>query len=715
MRKRTKAERAFADGLRKASMSVNEFRREIKAAAKQSRIIAMGGEVTIKASEGEGEAKGPPTFSVEAYTGGPLVLGNFDLPVVVDLASAKFGKSLVANLDHDASKRVGHVTAHDKSNGKLIFSGVASAATAHAAEVVESAANGFVWQASIEASQGELTEVAAGKSVKVNGQEFAGPIYVAKKATFKGFAFVSHGADDNTTVSIAAKADSHKGVRNMNEELKAFIVAMGFEPDDLTDTQVAGMKAAFDGKPKPNKRSKVSDVIADAKGEQERRERIADITAQAIADNPRCDGDFINRIEAMADQAIEAKWTADKFDLEILRATRPQGGSLSIRNPDRNLNNRVIEAALCQAGGLKDHEKKFDDQTLQAAHDKFKGRIGLKQLFLMCAELNGYRAGYASDVNIDVQRAAFGMSAPNRIQAAGFSTVSISTILSNTANKYLMEAWNAVDMTPLRIAAVRPVSDFKTITTVSLTGDLQFEKVGAAGEIKHGALSELTYSNKADTYAKMLAITRQDIINDDLGALTAVPRRLGRGSALKLNDIFWTEFLNNSTFFTTALGNANEGVADMTPGGLAATETLFLNQTDPDSKPLGVMPAILLVPTALKPAAYSLMNSEKLISGTATGNQGDGNVWRGRFRVESSPYMSNASYTGNSAQVWYMLANPSDLPVIEIVALNGRVEPLVETADADFNVLGVQMRGYSDVGVNLQEYRAGVRSDGNAS
>jgi hypothetical protein len=194
-----------------------------------------------------------------------------------------------------------------------------------------------------------------------------------------------------------------------------------------------------------------------------------------------------------------------------------------------------------------------------------------------------------------------------------------------------------------------------------------------------------------------------------------VPRKLGRGAMLKLNDIFWTEFLDNSAFFTTARLNENTGVADMTVGGLAATELIFMSQTDPDGKPLGVQPEIILVPTALKAAALTLMNSELLIDGTATAKQGNANIWRGRFRVESSPYMHNTAYTGYSAAAWYMLADPAVMPVIEIVALNGRVEPTIETADADFNVLGVQMRGYSDVGVNLQEYRGGVRPDGGAS
>jgi hypothetical protein len=118
-----------------------------------------------------------------------------------------------------------------------------------------------------------------------------------------------------------------------------------------------------------------------------------------------------------------------------------------------------------------------------------------------------------------------------------------------------------------------------------------------------------------------------------------------------------------------------------------------------------------LVPTALKNTALELMQSERLFgTTTADAPRPDANIWRGRYRVESSPYMHNTGYTGYSATAWYLLAEPNDMPVIEIAALNGNVMPVVETADADFNVLGIQMRGYSDVGVALQEYRGGQRS-----
>jgi hypothetical protein len=674
-------------------------------------IIALAAPVAITAAAGD--EKKNPTFDVVAYTGGALTLRGWGAPVVVDIAGVSFGKSLIANLDHDATKRVGHVTGKSKADGQVVLSGDISAATEAAREVRESAGNGFVWQASIEASPDQVIEVAAGKTATVNGQEFSGPLYVAKKSTLRGFAFVSHGADDDTSVSIAASTANDKEP-NMDPKQKAWIEAMGFDVDTLTEDQIAGLTATYNGlhPEKPKEKLSLADGIEARVAENERVEAITEYALAQCEKQPF----YIKAIQAVAEEAIEKKWPIDKFRLAVLEGTSPAAhGVFPPRGGRDRLTNRILEAAICQAGRLENHEKMFTDQELQAAHDRFPNGIGLNQLLLIGAEANGYRSNYSSQVTIEAQRAAFGMISPQQIHANAFSTVSIPNVLAATANKFLKEGWMAVDMTPMSIAAIRAVRNFQQVTTVSLTGHLQYEELGASGEIKHGTVGDMTYTNQADTYAKMLAITRKDIINDDLGALTSVPRRLGRGGALKLNDIFWTVFLNNSAFFASGNNNVNEGVADMTIGGLEATETIFMNQTDPDGKPLGVMPKILLVPTAIKAAALALMESQRLIDGTNTAVRGDANIYRGRFRVESSPYMSNSNYTGYSAAAWYMLADPNEMPVVEIAALNGRVEPMVETADADFNVLGVQMRGYSDVGVALQEYRGGVRADGGSS
>ena len=681
----------------------------------KKQIIAIASAVSIQAAaEGE-EQKGPRTFSSTFYTGGPLQVAGWDMPVVIDLAGLKASKVLVANLDHDSSKRVGNFDLVNDGS-QLVANGKANAATAARDEVINSAADGYQWQASLEVSPSKVEQLAKGKSVEVNGQTVTGPAYITRAGTLKGFAFVSHGADDNTSATIAASAASSTRRNDMDPKFKAWIEAMGFDADSLTDDQVAGLQANYDGKLKKPAKVAASDNPFEArKLEAKRRQEMRDVADRMIEARDSDEAE-IHEIEKMYDHAVKAGMSTQEFRLELYETTLPQARAPRIHaRHNSRYTNRIIEAAVCQAGRLSDQEKRFDDQTLQAAHDAFKGRIGLKQLLLIAAQDRGYQANFATEVNIEVQRAAFGMQGGRQINATGFSTIDISTILSNVANKFLMEGWNAVDMTPMQISAVRPVNDFKAITTVSLTGDLQFEKLGASGEIKHGTIGEETYSNQADTYAKMLAITRKDIINDDLGALTAIPRRLGRGAALKLNDIFWTAFLNNSAFFTSGRNNVNTGVADMTIGGLTATETIFMDQTDPDGKPLGIMPSILLVPTPLKAAAIALTDPQSQLITGASATLSNVNVFRGRFLVVSSPYMSNTSYTGYSAAAWYMLASPSDLPVIEIAALNGRVEPVVETADADFNVLGVQMRGYSDVGVTKQEYRAGVRADGGAS
>jgi hypothetical protein len=71
---------------------------------------------------------------------------------------------------------------------------------------------------------------------------------------------------------------------------------------------------------------------------------------------------------------------------------------------------------------------------------------------------------------------------------------------------------------------VRNVSDFKTVTSYRLIGTDQYEQVAPGGELKHGTLGKEIYTNKADTYGLMLSVDRRDIINDDLGAITTVPR-----------------------------------------------------------------------------------------------------------------------------------------------------------------------------------------------
>jgi hypothetical protein len=411
------------------------------------------------------------------------------------------------------------------------------------------------------------------------------------------------------------------------------------------------------------------------------------------------------RFPEIESQAIRDGWDATRTELEVLRSTRPR--SPMIGSGDAGVNGAVLEAACLLTAKLDGVERLFEPQTLDLAARRFRGGIGLQELLLEAAWANGYTGRNFRD-HRTVLRYAFGRG----IEAA-FSTVDIGGILSNVANKFLLDGFFSVERTWRNICAVRNVSDFKTVTSYRLIGKDQYELVAPGGEIKHGTLGNETYSNRADTYGLMLSIDRRDVINDDLGAITTVPQKLGRGSGLKINDVFWTTFLNNAAFFT--VGNANYISGATTAlgiDGLTAAEVAFVDQVDGDGKPIGVMPAILLAPTALSAIGSQLFKSLELRDNTSNVKYPITNPHQGKFRVEVSRYLGNAQYPGNSSKAWYLLAEPTDLPVIEVAFLNGQEAPTIETAEADFHVLGVQMRGYHDFGVALQDPRGGVKSKG---
>lgn len=696
----------------------------IKAAAMKDlpKMIAMQAPVKVTAEQTEGEATTPARFDVVAYNGGMLNIYGWGKPIVIDLEGLEFSKNVVANLDHVESQRVGHVTDKTKTVNQVMLGGLFSYASTYRDEVVNSSKGGFEWEASVEVCPTQVLDVEDGDEFEANGQTFKGPAYCTRKGILDGFAFVSHGADADTEVKIAAKAASRKEQSTMNEELKAWLAKTlpSVDAEKLTPEEVANLQADFDGRGGKRQNAGATNVNTNPfekqKAEASRRRQLREIADRFVATRECADrGDLseIDNIEKMLAHATETGMTPQDFRIEMYEATVSEAQTVRApRNTETGLTERVIEAAICTHGRLPGLDKKFKDQELQAAHDRFRNGIGLKELVVIAAEANGYRQhGYT--ITQELHNAAFGMTgnrSPIRA-AASFSTFSLQNILRNIANLFLRTGWMSVDQTLLRIASIRPVNDFKEIKTVSLTGGMMFQPVGQDGELKHGQVGEVVFSNKADTYGILFSITRTDYINDDLNALTAVPRRIGRGGMLKLNDIGWKEFLDNATFFSTGNLNVSTDDGTMSIAGLSEAEIVFSSQLDPDGNPIGIEPAILLVPTAQKTSANTLMMAET-ITGLANSTQPNANPFRGRFKVESSPYMHFAKYTGSSSLAWYMMADPDDVPVLEIAALNGRIDPHVETADADFNVLGVQMRGYSDVGVRKQDPRGAVRADG---
>ena len=705
----------------------------IAANTAQNRLqLSVDTAIELRAAEGEGKR---PRFSMVAYTGAPVVVGGFYTPVIIDLEGFKSASQEIPILfGHDMDKIVGQTETVTFNKSGVGLSGLVTGDNTYASEVVSQAKNGFKWRASVGAVITRREFLESGKKATVNGREVAGPMVIAREAELLEVSFVSIGADNATSASVAASSQplvSSNGVPDM--EFDAWLKAKGFDPAALSDTQKAPLRAAFDAEqkaaapppappvqasaapvtPPTNATLTLEAVMAERRTENDRIGKITEIADRWTSERPM----QLDSIERLAKAAIEAKGTSpDHFELMLLRELRASAAPNVVAHPGKNeVGPKVIEAAVAMSAGLRNPSKYYDERTLNLADDKFKRGIGLRELLMMAAKHNGNYSGYGTSDLEGMLRAAYGHNRDIRANA-GFSTLDISGILSNVGNKLLRVAFEAVESGWRDITATQSLNDFKAHTTYSLTGDLQYEKVGAGGEIPHGTLGELSYTLQADTYGKMLAITRKDLINDDLGALNRIPVRLGRGAALAINHVFWTVFMTDITTFW-ASGHANVssgGGSALSSAGLKAAVQLFRKQTDPDGKPLGISPKILLVPPELEITADELMTSTTVNTGgsSSTEKVPNRNVWTSKFKPVMSSYLSNSSYTGYSTAHWFLLADPADLPTISIGFLNGREMPVIESADADFDTLGIRFRGYHDFGVAKQEYRASVRSIG---
>jgi len=718
---------------------INERKNKLIQAAKAVHVEPVYGAVeTVDIIAAAGETKSPPTFDATAYTGGELIVAAYDLPIVIDLAGLEEGPVINANLDHDRSKRTGQGTETINNGKQLQIKGMLNAATPYRDEVVNSSKDGFKWGISVEAlpKRGHVELIKAGTTATANGQTFRGPIYIARKSVLHGLAFKSKGyeADSGSKVTIAASSAHH--TKGLEMKFEQWIEAQGFDASTLNDKQIASLKVAYEAEIKAA--GAPERLIAEPKFDIDELKAAyavheAEIEKAIFAASGKVEASKMAEIKAAAYQgavslkseALQKEWSPLQFQvaaqklstttqIALLQAERPVGPAIHASAKD--IGSDVIEASLAQAVGLPEIEDHYKPETLEKAHKQFRGRLGLQQALIMAAGANGMGSmgpgQKIHDGNLrEVLRFAFPM-----VEAA-FSTVSLPGIFSNVANKELLIGYMEGDESWREVAQIKSVNDFKQATSYRLLDSMEYEEIGPDGRIKHGTVGEETITRQAKTYAKMLSLTRVDIINDDLGAFDDLRSRLGMGAKQKFNKVFWAKFLDNASFFTSGRGNyisgstTNLGTDGVGLGlGLKAFRVMESPSAD-GSKRLGGNPAILLHPPELESAADKLFLGEKLNVGSGPGEE---NVYRNKYRPVCVPWLSDAAFSGYSLTAWYLLRNPRMFAAMVVSFLFGNQSPTVESAEADFATLGIDFRGYHDFGCDQAEYVAGVKSKGAA-
>lgn len=700
----------------------------VAASVRNTLSLTCEGDVEIESAAGD---ESLPRFTMVAYTGQPMRPGgwNAEAAIILDISGMRKppGGRMPIHRGHDANRIVGHSESVQGGN-RVLVKGVISATNEHAAEVVGSSKNQFPWQASVGARLiGQPEYVSEGRSVVVNGQRHKGPVYVARKWSLHEASFVSLGADGATT-AIAAEDN--------RMDFVSWLEARGFDIAQLNDAQVETLRAAYAAEqapePAPEPAPAPVAVAAEPAIDQQAMQATIANAVQAAVSRQTLISTVLGAHPQLAAKAVRENWDEDRMrneaELATLRASYSRGPGIHVSQRAEGAQaQKQIEAAMFVAGGIgteADAVRTYGEQTVEAAARNLPRAAGLRYLIHETIRANGGHA-HPGVMDDDTIRAAFQADRDLRA-SSGFSTLSLSGTLSNLANKMLLRAYNEVPSVVRRFCRTVPHSDFKSHTKYRVTTPGELDKLGPTGEIKHTELDEDTYSNQIETFARMMALTRQMMRNDDLGAFLQIPAMFGRMAARTHEKSVFSVLLDNTDNFFNASPSAGSGYkanalasgsgSNLSVTSLASAETLFWSQEDKHGNPIDLVPSILLVsPTKYRDATNLLTRTTVTVAGDpTTGKQMQiGNEFVGQFEPVMSPYVSAASLTGNSTTKWWLFAAPSaDVAVIEIAYLDGRQAPTIESAETDFNTLGMQWRAYWDWGVAKQDRRAGVYSPG---
>ncbi|PKQ11428.1 MAG: peptidase U37 [Alphaproteobacteria bacterium HGW-Alphaproteobacteria-1] len=302
-----------------------------------------------------------------------------------------------------------------------------------------------------------------------------------------------------------------------------------------------------------------------------------------------------------------------------------------------------------------------------------------------------------------------GLSRDEVATRALHSTSDFPEILSAVTNKTLRQAYEAYPRTFMLFCRQVLATDFKAMHRVQLGEAPQLLEVGESGEFKRGTLGESKESYKVKTYGRVVAITRQTLINDDLDAFTRIPAMYGNSIAQLESDVVWGIITanpamadGNALFHANHKNLAGTGTA-LAVDAVGAARAAMAKQTGLDKKTvLNVRPAFLIVPASLELKAEQLVAQNLVPAATSS-------VVPQSIRTLapiSEPRLDAASETA-----WYLAASPNQIDTIEYAYLEGQQGAYIETRNG-FDVDGVEIKCRLDFGAKAIDWRGLYKNPG---
>jgi len=305
----------------------------------------------------------------------------------------------------------------------------------------------------------------------------------------------------------------------------------------------------------------------------------------------------------------------------------------------------------------------------------------------------------------EVARAALGCDR-QAFRAAGMHTTSdFPLLLGGTVNRTLRAAYELAPQTWRPLGRQTTVPDFRAVTRAALGDISALEKVNEHGEYKYGTLDEDGAPLKVTKFGKIIAITWEAIVNDDLGAMTRIPQALGAAAAQTESDLVWAlilgavNFVDGTPVFDAAHGNLAAPGGAINTTTLAAARAAMRKQKSKAGHFLNIGPEYLVVGPDKELEAYQFTSSNYVPAKNADINDS---------RNAALTVIVDARITGNQ---WYLFAAPGVVDTFEYAYLEGEQGVFTETREG-FEVDGMEIKARLVFGGAWIDYRGAYKNPG---
>lgn len=624
-------------------------------------FVFMGDLVEFHADRLEaGQSTGRTEFDIAAYNGGKMTgVAGFDGPVIINLESIKIPKQRVQILcNHRKNMPVGHTVGITKESNRLAAVGVISCVNATAKTIEQEIRNNFPFQASVSGkfNQNEVRVLKAGESSVVNGLEQTGPASIVEGFELHEISVIKEGDGADTTTVITARKD---------------------EPVESVSCINKGESV---------------DKSVDSEGLLRESRRIEAI--RSACEGYRTDPQIVD----LQAKAIDEGWSYEQFKKDFTVKTLPAHMNLLQDSP---AGQQVLEAIalrpLLAQSGL---EKAYDERVLEAA-DKRIG-IGLREF---CELACGQRLP-----RFETNESAW-------LHAAFSTNSNLPSVLSEVGNKSLLRGFEQAKQSWRQFCQIGSFKDYRPYYKYRVTDSLELEDLAPGGKYPHGTLGESSYSIQGKRKGKMIKIPYEYIVNDDIGALSDLPRKFGISTGRTIERGVYSLLMKNlsgtGAFFSADNSNYLAGTDyAFAISGLSKAITKF-QQRKFNGAAIDLEPAILLVPVDLVDAAYVLTASEYVNESTSAKVGTVNPHTRRQLKVVSSTLLSDATMTNYSTTGYFLFLDPQVSAAIEVGFRNGMDRPRILSAEADFDSDGMQWKCSIDVAFGMVEpiaaqYQKGV-------